>query len=154
MKKTVVVIAMLLSACANQQDLAYKAKNEMLSQAAKEDSAALAAGTMKQSEYYSRLYERLSQPPVSPPQYAAMQGASRMIDVAKDYEAGRITKDQFDSAHRQAMIEFQGTMQRAQAQAAAQADANRRAAAMYMLQNRPITTNCNRFGNSSTCTTY
>lgn len=158
MKKFVLIAAMLLSACASQQNQAFIEKQQSVNAATNQDGAAVAAGTMKPSVYYTRFYERLSQPPISPADYAAMQGASKMIDVSKAYEAGRISKDDFDTARRQVMLDFQGAAQQAQAQAAAQAaaqDEARRAAAMnYLIQSRPITTNCTGTRFSSSCTTY
>lgn len=150
----VVGAAAIMSACAGPQDTAFKAKQAAGMSAAQQDGAAVVAGTMKNSEYYARLYERLSQPPVSQADYIGMQASAKMIDVSKDYEAGRITKDQFDSAKRQVMIAVQGAAQQAQAQAAAQDEARRAAAMNYLMQTRPVTTNCSGTKFSASCTTY
>lgn len=155
MRKIIAIgAALILSACANPQQAAYQAKQAAMMQQTQQDSAAVSAGAMKQSEYYARMYEMLSRPPVSQMDYGAMPGASRMIDVSRRYEAGLITKDDFDSAKRQTMIEYQGFIQQARAQAAAQAEANRQAAVSYYLQTRPVTTNCTRYGNNVSCTGY
>lgn len=154
MKKSIVILAVAaLSACASGNS-AFQAKQQSNAEASRADAAALNSGTLKASDYYTRLYERLSQPPVSQVDYVGMQASARMIDISKQYEAGQITKDQFESEKRQVMISVQGAAQQAQAQATAQDEARRQAAFGYLMQTRPVTTNCSGTRYSASCTTY
>lgn len=153
-KLMAIVGSAILAACASPQENAFQAKQAAMASASQQDAAAVAAGNMKRSEYYSRMYDRLSQPPISPADYAAMKGASKMIDTAKQYEAGRISIDDYDSARRQAILDLQGAALQAQAQAAAQDEARRAAAMNYLIHTRPVTTNCTGTRFSASCTTY
>lgn len=146
MRRVIAIGVLILAGCANQ----YQQKFDAVEAARKADVQQVQAGTMKRSEMYTRFYNRLSEPPVSPNDYAAMQSASQMIDIAKQYESGAITKDQYDSAARESRTRYAGAVQ----QIDAEADAQRRAAIATYLQTRPRTTNCVGYANSASCTSY
>ena len=99
MKKHLVpalVVALALSGCASSQ------MNDLNAWAATALPQAK-AGDIKWSDYYKTLFDKLSAIPSHPDKGIYMQMSSAMIKVSQDYEAGQLTKDQFDEAQRAAI---------------------------------------------------
>src|SRR5450830_375595 len=59
------------------------------------------SGSMKWSDYYKGLYEKVAQIKVNGTGQQLML-INNMISISLDYEAGKITKEQFDAATRDA----------------------------------------------------
>ena len=79
---------------------------------------------------------------------------SKMIDLSKDLEAGRISQDEFDSRKRELLNAGLEENTAIQQQQAAAANQRRRTALDFYLRSRPVTTNCSALGNNASCTTY
>lgn len=91
------------------------------------------AGQMKWSDYYTQSYDRIAELPNDPLAALDMQILSEMIPVARKFESGEITAEQFDDARRAARAKIRqatADLQRSDAEA-------RRAAAIQMLANQP-----------------
>ena len=58
------------------------------------------SGQMKWSDYFKGVYAKLALLPDSPRKAFDMQGTNHLIDLALDMEAGKMSKEQFDSAKR------------------------------------------------------
>lgn len=122
-------------------------------------------GLLKWSAYYEGLYSKSLA--AGAPDYM-LNGANEMIDFAHQYEAGTITREQFQHYRRSMQVSVTG---RSQADAErAQSDQQRRISAAvaamaanpiptqqvqpYMIPvQRPMRTNCQTYGNQTDCTT-
>lgn len=91
------------------------------------------AGVMKWSDFYIGAHERSATLPNSPLGALDLQILSELIPVARRYEAGEITKEQFEDAQRMAGARFRAESARMQQED----EAARRAAATQMLANQP-----------------
>lgn len=93
---TVVIAAALLAGCASPQ----VRELSMWVAATKEQAV---SGQIKWSDYYKQLYQRVANLPIGTggkPKY--MEASSGLIDASLAYEAGKIDKEQFESAQRTA----------------------------------------------------
>jgi hypothetical protein len=95
------------------------------------------AGGMRWSDYLIGLYDRYSKLQGDELAVIEMGTISGLIKDARRYEAGELTKDQFDDIRREANAR---SAEKRQAVINAN-DAETRRAALQMLQNRPVQTN-------------
>lgn len=138
MKNFLVLVAFLLTACASgptPQRVAYD--NYVSSNEARAES-----GAIKWSTYYEGLYSHGAA--ANAPAYV-LKANIEMIDHARDYEAGKITKPEFQQNRRRVKVESQAQYEselavweaeryrRAQAAAQVSATARANAPAPYMM---------------------
>lgn len=90
--------AAILSACS-----AYKPVQEWQSARMKDAES----GSISWSQYYSESYRKLTEAGSFSGKSEIMGITSRMIDVSRAYESGRLTRDQFEGAQRNEMTEMQ-----------------------------------------------
>jgi hypothetical protein len=91
------VLAFFLGACASPRQQAQVAEfNGWLSNR----NAQAMAGQVMWSVYYSELWSRVSQQPNNPQKLTIMATAAELIPIARSYEAGQITKEQFHDSRR------------------------------------------------------
>lgn len=142
--KTLIVsiFVLLLTACASPQQQAQVAEfNSWLSNR----NAQAMAGQIKWSVYYSELYSRVSQHSNNPQKPMIMATAAELIPIARSYEAGQITKEQFHDTRRiiysRTNQEQQNAQQRQQSINDAQAEQLYRIGNQVMQPRNP-TTNC------------
>jgi len=125
-------------------------------------------GKIKWSDYYTEMYDR-SNKITFPNKGATLERIATMIQVSKEYESGRISKDQFDHATRLAQAgqakddEAQDAAARQRMAAALQntADGYKRSAENYQrAAQQPVPTytppqqiNCTTYGNQTNCST-
>lgn len=128
-------LTLLLAACATSQIKNYAAANKPLAE----------QGSIKWSTYYSGLYDEVAHSN-DRNKGAMMNRVNQMIMNSQAFEAGMITKDQFQYLQRAA--------QAGQATDDEQ-DFRRRmtAAAAAMKTTTPVTTNCNTYGSQTNCIT-
>lgn len=98
----------LLVACANPQQQAqindfnqWNSTNKWLAE----------SGQIPWSRYYTELWERLNRMPPEPTKPHVMAITAELIPVARRYEAGQMTKEQFDDARRLATSRLRQTQQ-------------------------------------------
>lgn len=116
--------------------------------------AQVKAGQLKYSVYYTEAYNRLAQGGSSTPtKLVAMKAFADMIPVARAYEAGQITLDQFEDAKRATRIAVDQQSQALEAQRQQAIAAILQQAAVNMRASQPVTTSCSSFGNYASCTT-
>ncbi len=103
-----VAVLAFLAACASPQQQAevssfhqWRTANFSLAQ----------SGAIPWSSYYSGLWERMSRLPPDPMKPHMMAVAAELIPIARRYEAGQITKEQFDDARRLATSKIQQVQQ-------------------------------------------
>lgn len=108
------------------------------------------AGTLKASDYYMGLYDRLSTQPITAMDLVYMRPINNLIAYSKEMEAGKISADEFAARKRDANIAIEEGAQRVEAEDAQQ----QREVALMFLQTRPTATNCISTGSSSSCTTW
>ena len=136
------VLAFLLNACASPQQQAQVA--EFRSWQSSRQAQAM-AGQVQWSVYYSELWGRMNQLPHNPQKPAMMASTAELIPIARSYEAGRITKEQFEDARRiiisRTNQEQQNSLQRQQSINDAQAEQLYRIGNQVMQPRNP-TTNC------------
>ncbi|MBR7899936.1 hypothetical protein [Burkholderia multivorans] len=145
---------------------------DALTQWATTQQAEVKAGRKLRSAFYSEYYERVSNPPDGPMDVVLMRESLRMIDISKQYEANKISSDQYQTEQRNSAIRIREQSDRVAAEGQA-ADAQRRNAALAILGSgalyrpppqvpyqpmpvpaAPINTTCQRFGTMTNCTTY
>jgi len=167
-----VLLASSLIGCAQVGANPYAQKLDGLSQWAATQQAEVKAGRKLRSEFYSEYYDRVSSPPDGPMDVVLMRESLRMIDISKQYEAGTISSDQYQTEQRTSTIRIREQNDRMLADSQA-ADAQRRNAALAILGSgalyrpapqvpyqpipalpAPISTTCQRFGTMTNCTTY
>jgi hypothetical protein len=137
-----ILLAFLLTACASPQQKAQIA--EFYSWESKRQAQAK-AGQVPWSSYYTELWTRLNQMPNDPQKPLAMSTAAELIPIARSYEAGQITKEQFEDSRRIIVSRTNQERQIMQLQQKAVDDAQ--AEQLYklgnqMMQPRNPTTNC------------
>ena len=91
------VLAFFITACASPQQQAQVAEFRSW-QASRQAQAR--AGQVQWSVYYSELWGRMSQLPNDPQKPLMMATTAELIPIARSYEAGRITKEQFEDTRR------------------------------------------------------
>lgn len=116
-------IAFFLTACASPQQKAQIAEFYKWQSSTQEQAK---AGKVRWSVYYTELWTRLSQMPDDPQKPLAMSTTAELIPIARNYEDGRITKEQFEdlrriivsrtNQERQITLQQQKTISDAQAQ--------------------------------------
>lgn len=112
MKKLVCCLAIVLTACATQNPLAeFEAETRI-------DKAAMEAGQMAKSVYYTRRFERIMRWPPIPGKAEHMQSASDMIIASRDLESGKINVEQFEDARRRANLRLAEAAQKFHAEEA------------------------------------
>ena len=98
MKKMVAMALVLaLSGCANQ------AKNDFVQWRDATQSAAK-RGEVKWSDFYIEAFTRLGQISNQPGVMSARRGFAELIPISQKYEAGQITREEFDNARRMASV--------------------------------------------------
>ena len=136
------VLAFFITACASPQQQAQVA--EFRSWQASRQAQAM-AGQVQWSVYYSELWGRMNQLPNNPQKPAMMASTAELIPIARSYEAGRITKEQFEDARRiiisRTNQEQQNSLQRQQSINDAQAEQLYRIGNQVMQPNN-TSTNC------------
>ena len=136
------VLAFFITACASPQQQAQVA--EFRSWQASRQAQAM-AGQVQWSVYYSELWGRMNQLPHNPQKPAMMASTAELIPIARSYEAGRITKEQFEDARRiiisRTKQEQQNSLQRQQSINDAQAEQLYRIGNQVMQPNN-TSTNC------------
>jgi hypothetical protein len=135
-------LAFFLNACASPQQQAQVAefKNWQASR-----QAQARAGQVQWSMYYSELWSRMSNLPNDPQKPLMMATTAELIPIARSYEAGQITKEQFEDTRRiiisRTNQEQQNIQQRQQSINDAQAEQLYRIGNQVMQPRNP-TTNC------------
>jgi hypothetical protein len=136
------VLALFITACASPQQQAQVA--EFRSWQSSRQAQAM-AGHVQWSVYYSELWGRMNQLPHNPQKPAMMASTAELIPIARSYEAGRITKEQFEDARRiiisRTNQEQQNSLQRQQSINDAQAEQLYRIGNQVMQPNN-TSTNC------------
>ena len=136
------VLAFFITACASPQQQAQV--TEFRSWQASRQAQAR-AGQVQWSVYYSELWGRMSQLPNDPQKPLMMATTAELIPIARSYEAGRITKEQFEDTRRiiisRTNQEQQNSLQRQQSINDAQAEQLYRIGNQVMQPRNP-TTNC------------
>ena len=136
------ILAFFITACASPQQQAQV--TEFRSWQASRQAQAR-AGQVQWSVYYSELWGRMSQLPNDPQKPLMMATTAELIPIARSYEAGRITKEQFEDTRRiiisRTNQEQQNIQQRQQSINDAQAEQLYRIGNQVMQPRNP-TTNC------------
>jgi hypothetical protein len=136
------VMVLFLTACASPQQKAQIAEFKSW-QTSRLAQAKI--GQVQWSVYYAELWTRLSQMPDDPQKPQMMATTAELIPLARRYEAGQISKDQFEDSRRilvsRASQEQQTIQQRQQAINDAQAEQLYRLGNQIMQPRNP-TTNC------------
>ena len=99
MKKilSILFVALVLSGCASPQQSAQMQELKRWQAQAKSDAE---SGRMKWSAYYSQLWERLNVMPPDPQKTDIQQSLAEIIPIARQYESGQISKEQFEDTRR------------------------------------------------------
>lgn len=135
-------LAFLVTACASPQQQAQITEFKSW-QASRQAQAR--AGQVQWSIYYTELWSRINQLPNDPQKPLMMATTAELIPIARRYEAGQITKEQFEDTRRiiisRTSQEQQNIQQRQQAINDAQAEQ------LYRIGNQVIqpnntSTNC------------
>jgi len=136
------ILAFFITACASPQQQAQVAEFRSW-QASRQAQAR--AGQVQWSVYYSELWGRMSQLPNDPQKPLMMATTAELIPIARSYEAGRITKEQFEDTRRiiisRTNQEQQNIQQRQQSINDVQAEQLYRIGNQVMQPRNP-TTNC------------
>ena len=93
----ILVSALFITACASPQQQAQVAEFRSW-QASRQAQAR--AGQVQWSVYYSELWSRINQLPNDPQKPLMMATTAELIPIARRYEAGQITKEQFEDIRR------------------------------------------------------
>lgn len=152
--KLILIFALMLalSSCATVQP-ASKSNAEIYSE---RNYPLLESGQMKYSDYYIGMYNSFeSQPNYVTGEYLSVFNG--LINNATDFESGKMTKEEFASKRREAKAnlwkidsDYQLKRQEIEAQRPVQPPPY----IPYVRKSHPTTTNCNTYGNNTTCTTY
>jgi hypothetical protein len=151
-KIIIFALAAALSGCAHMANRAYDQKMEAFREWLAAEKPLVESGSQKRSDFWIEYYNRVSAPPNGPLDLPLEEFANEMVPVARKFEAGEITRDDYDQARREHATEMGEKIQNLQDQAAAADQQRRQAVLQYYLQTRPHTTNCTAFGNSASCT--
>lgn len=148
------ITALFLTACASPQQRAqvedfHKWRENRHSQAR--------TGQIPWSTYYSELWSRANSLPPDPQTPLVLETAAKLIPLARQYESGQISKNQFEDARRIVISElqknYQNMLQRQQAINDAQAEQLYRIGSQVMQPRNPtITCINNRTGPGSSIT--
>ena len=135
-------LAFFITACASPQQQAQVAEFRSW-QASRQAQAR--AGQVLYSVYYSELWSRMNQLPNDPQKPLMLATTAELIPLARRYEAGQITKEQFEDTRRiiisRTNQEQQNIQQRQQSINDAQAEQLYRIGNQVMQPRNP-TTNC------------
>lgn len=148
------VTALLLIACASPQQRA-QVEDFQKWRANRHSQAQM--GQIPWSLYYSELWSRMNSLPTDPQKPLMLETTARLIPLARQYESGQISKDQFEDARRIAISGLQqgqqNIQQRQQAINDAQAEQLYRIGSQVMQPRNPtITCINNRTGTGSSIT--
>lgn len=137
------VMVFLLNACASPQEKAQIAEFYKLQSSTQEQAK---NGKVQWSVYYTELWTRLNQMPDDPQKPLAMSTTAELIPIARNYEAGKITKEQFEDLRRiivsRTNQERQITLQQQKAINDAQAQRLYQLGNQLLQPPRNATTNC------------
>ena len=139
------VLAFLMNACASPQQ---KAQMTEFEQWRTNRQAQVKAGQVLYSVYYTELWSRINQLPNDPQKPLMLATTAELIPLARRFEAGQITKEQFEDSRRivisRSSQEQQNVQQRQQAINDAQAEQLYRIGNQVMQPRTPVnpTTNC------------
>lgn len=139
------VLICLLNACASPQQKAQQAE---FHQWRTSRQAQARAGQIQWSVYYTELWSRINQLPNEPQKPLMLATTAELIPLARRYEAGQITKDQFEDTRRiiisRSNQEQQNIQQRQQAINDGQAEQLFRIGNQAMQPRTPVnpSTNC------------
>lgn len=99
MKKilSILFVALVLFGCASPQQSAQMQELKRWQAQAKSNAE---SGRMKWSAYYSEYWERLNVMPPHPQKTDLQQSLAELIPIARQYESGQISKDQFEDYRR------------------------------------------------------
>lgn len=125
------VLAIFLSACASPQQ---RAEIEDFQRWRTSRQSQAQVGQIPWSTYYSELWARLSSLPSDPQKPLMMETTARLIPLARQYEAGQISRDQFEDARRLVISGHQQSQQLIQQRQQAINDAQ--AEQLYRLGNQ------------------
>lgn len=89
--------AILLSACASPQQVA-QVEDFQNWRANRQSQAQM--GQIPWSTYYSELWSRMNSLPSDPQKPLMLETTARLIPLARQYESGQISKEQFEDARR------------------------------------------------------
>lgn len=142
--KILLILALLLSGCATNQQ-----KPSAFQIYAESNFARAESGEMKWSDYYLGAYEKLR---LESSKNTGNQLIifNELIDTAKAYEAGAITKDQFESKRRDA----RGKLKQLEANAQIENEPSIFAIPYGPAYTPPRATTCTSSGGQTFCTTY
>jgi hypothetical protein len=148
------VIALLLTACAAPQQ---RTQIESFQKWRETRQSQARMGQLPWSTYYSELWSRMNSLPSDPQKSLMLETTARLIPLAKQYEAGQISKDQFEDARRIVISGHQQgeqkIQQRQQANNDAQAEKLYRIGNQLMQPKNPsITCTNNRTGSGTSIT--
>ncbi len=136
------IFVLLLTACASPQQQAQISEFRSW-QASRQ--AQVKAGQVLYSVYYSELWSRMNQLPSDPQKPLMLATTAELIPLARRFEAGQITKEQFEDTRRiiisRTTQEQQNIQQRQQSINDAQAEQLYRIGNQVMQPRNP-TTNC------------
>lgn len=145
MKKVLLaaLVAFLLIGCAMQQINQWSAENRSLAE----------NGKIKWSQYYSNLYQKILSLHI-PNKGATLENINNMILISQNYEAGTITKEQFEYSQRSAEAQLQKLSDNDSAIKRAAIAEGMRNFGNSIKSATPKTTSCQAFGNQMNCTSY
>jgi len=125
------ITALLLGACASPQQ---RAKVEDFQKWSENRQSQARTGQIPWSTYYSELWSRMNSLPSDPQKPLMLETTARLIPLARQYEAGQISKDQFEDARRIVISGYQRGQQNIQQQQQAINDAQ--AERLYRIGNQ------------------
>ena len=136
------MFSLILTACASPQQKAQIAEFYKW-QSITQDQAK--AGKVKWSAYYTELWTRLGQMPDDPQKPQIMATTAELVPLARRYESGQITKEQFEDSRR--IIVSRSRQEQQTIQQRQQAINDAQAQQLYQLGNQILqprnpTTNC------------
>jgi hypothetical protein len=148
------ITALVLGACASTQQ---RAQVEDFQKWRENRQSQARMGQVPWSIYYSELWSKMNSLPSDPQKPLMLETTARLIPLARRYEAGQISKDQFEDARRLVISGHQRSQQNIQQQQQAINDAQ--AEQLYrignqVMQPRNPTITCinNRTGPTSSIT--
>ncbi|WP_369055017.1 hypothetical protein [Burkholderia gladioli] len=152
------VTALFLTGCAEYQQRqlqqAYDAKMQATSAWLNQQKGEVNSGAKLRSVVFAEYYDKVSAPPMGPLDIPIERYASHMAKVAREYEAGALTKAQYEDENREQITTMNESIQQINQRAADVDDRRRQAAAAIFLQTRPRTTNCVGGIGYASCTSY
>lgn len=148
------ITTLILSACASPQ---HRAQVDEFQKWRTNRNYQAQTGQIPWSTYYSELWSRMNNLPSDPQKPLMLETTAKLIPLARQYEAGQISKNQFDDARRILISGLQqgqqNIQQRQQAINDAQAEQLYRIGSQVMQPRNPtITCINNRTGPGSSIT--